>query len=485
MGDPLAQQNKLQRWAGRLDKALGVESQGITRIPEELRARKVVTGDYVHMFVMWFSINCTANQMTLGILGPVAYGLGFTDSILCCMFGTIFGAMCSGYLSSFGPQSGLRTLIIAKYTMGWWPSKLCVLLNLVIELGYGVIDCLVGGLILSAVNGHGMSVITGIVVCALISWVVATFGIRWFHKFESYVWAPTVISLFILIGVAGPKFDITTSSAGSGAVLAGNRLSYFFLTASGPLGWTSAAADYYSYYPPQTNKYLVFAMTTCGMVFGKLFIEFLGIGLGSGLTTNPDFAAAFSSHGVGALIVEAFAPLGNFGKFCAVILAICVTANNIPGTYAAALNWQMFGRWFAKVPQPIWSTVTVIIYLACAIGGRDHLFSIFINFLSIIGYWTVGWVAMTIEEQLIFRRKSGYDWSHWNVKSALPIGYAAFVGFGVGWVGAVMGMYQTYYTGPIAKLVGNGADLGIPLAMSWAAIVYAPLRFLELKFIGR
>jgi purine-cytosine permease-like protein len=83
-------------------------------------------------------------------------------------------------------MSGLRTLNVAKYTMGWWPSKLCVLLNLVIELGYGLIDCLVGGLLLSAVNG-GMSVIVGIVIVALITWVIATFGIKWFHKFEAYV----------------------------------------------------------------------------------------------------------------------------------------------------------------------------------------------------------------------------------------------------------------------------------------------------------
>lgn len=30
----------------------------------------------------WFAMNCTANQMTLGVLGPVTYGLGLTDAIL-------------------------------------------------------------------------------------------------------------------------------------------------------------------------------------------------------------------------------------------------------------------------------------------------------------------------------------------------------------------------------------------------------------------
>lgn len=76
--------------------------------------------------------------------------------------------------------------MIARYTMGWWPSKLCVLLNIVIELGYGLVDCLVAGLILSAVSGYKMTVIVGIIICALITWVVATFGIKWFHTFERY-----------------------------------------------------------------------------------------------------------------------------------------------------------------------------------------------------------------------------------------------------------------------------------------------------------
>lgn len=27
-------------------------------------------------------MNCTANQLTLGVLGPVSYGLGLVDSIM-------------------------------------------------------------------------------------------------------------------------------------------------------------------------------------------------------------------------------------------------------------------------------------------------------------------------------------------------------------------------------------------------------------------
>lgn len=287
-----------------------------------------------------------------------------------------------------------------------------------------------------------------------------------------------------MIGVAGPHFDTKTPSSGSGAVLAGNRVSYFFLTASGPLGWSSAAADYVNYYPASTNRWLTFAMTAGGITCGKLLIEFLGIGLGSGLLLNKNWAAAFEAQGVGALVVESFSPLNGFGKFCCVVLALCIAANNIPGTYAAALNFQQLGRPLDKIPRFVWSTFACIVFTIIAIAGRERLFDIFINFLSLIGYWTMIWITMTFEDEFLFRR-GRFDWETWNRRDLLPHGYAALFAFLVGWAGAILCMYQTYYTGPIAALVGHGSDLGLPVSLAWTAIVYPPARWAELKFVGK
>lgn len=79
---PSAEQTQLQRWLNRLDGVGGMETRGIERVPEELRHPKVTAGSYVQMFLIWFAINCTANNMTVGILGPVAFGLGFKDAIV-------------------------------------------------------------------------------------------------------------------------------------------------------------------------------------------------------------------------------------------------------------------------------------------------------------------------------------------------------------------------------------------------------------------
>jgi hypothetical protein len=78
----IASSNRLQDWANRLDVLFGLEARGIERVPEAARARKVTKGDYMQMFIIWFAINCTANNMTLGVLGPVSYSLGFVDSIV-------------------------------------------------------------------------------------------------------------------------------------------------------------------------------------------------------------------------------------------------------------------------------------------------------------------------------------------------------------------------------------------------------------------
>lgn len=74
--------------------------------------------------------------------------------------------------------------VVARYFMGYWPSKLCAVLNMVIMLGYGMIDCLIGGQLLSAVADGKMTVVVGVIIIALISWLVVVFGMSAFQYYE-------------------------------------------------------------------------------------------------------------------------------------------------------------------------------------------------------------------------------------------------------------------------------------------------------------
>lgn len=69
--------------------------------------------------------------------------------------------------------------------MGWWPVKLCVLLNQVILIGYSLIDAVVAGQILSAVSPNGsLTVSVGIVITAVLTFLITTFGIKFFHHYQ-------------------------------------------------------------------------------------------------------------------------------------------------------------------------------------------------------------------------------------------------------------------------------------------------------------
>jgi purine-cytosine permease-like protein len=94
------------------------------------------------------------------------------------------------------------------------------------------------------------------------------------------------------------------------------------------------------------------------------------------------------------------------------------------------------------------------------------------------------WIILTFEEEFLFRRRRNpnqpYDWTTWDVPKKLPIGIAAFTSFIIGWIGAILCMSQVYYAGPIAALIP--ADLGLPVSVAWAALVYPVLRVSETRF---
>jgi purine-cytosine permease-like protein len=83
----------------------------------------------------------------------------------------------------------------------------------------------------------------------------------------------------------------------------------------------------------------------------------------------------------------------------------------------------------------------------------------------VLSYWTAFFIVITLEEHFIFRRRNGalggYNFEVYDSPSRLPLGIAGILAGCCGVAGAVVGMAQVYYTGPIAKKIGEfGADLG-------------------------
>ena len=79
--------------------------------------------------------------------------------------------------------------------MGYWPSKVACILNLINQIGWGIIGCILAGQMFSAVNGAGLSIALGCVISALCIGVIATFGIAIVHTYEKYAVIHPIISI--------------------------------------------------------------------------------------------------------------------------------------------------------------------------------------------------------------------------------------------------------------------------------------------------
>ena len=294
-------------------------------------------------------------------------------------------------------------------------------------------------------------------------------------------------ALLILIGSAGRNFDTSFSSAGSAGTITANRCSFFALQYSLVIGFSYTGADFYVYYPTTTNKRLTFLMTWLGMWIPTIFLNIIGVAIATGVPSTPSWNEAYNTSS-GALLLACYDGLGGFGSLCVVILALGNISNNVPGTYSAALSLQVLGRYGKAIPRWLWCFLIMIIELVCSVAGRDHLYAIFENMLPLVSYYVSPWLIIILEEHVLFHvlRGVSFDWTIWEDKKRLPVGFAALVAYLIGWAGAILGMYQVWYHGVVAVKIGNyGGDIGAWLAIAFTSITYPPLRFLELERFGR
>lgn len=293
--------------------------------------------------------------------------------------------------------------------------------------------------------------------------------------------------MLVLLGSAGKSFDTSATSVGDSSTITANRCSFFTLVFASVIGFSPVGADFYVYYPARTSKGITFLATWGGIWFALVFGNIIGTGIATGMASTPGWADAYAVSS-GALLLACYDGLGGFGSFCVVILALGSITNNAPCTYASALTFQVLGRYAKAIPRWMWCVIITLIELVCSVVGRNHLFNIFENFLPIMSYWLCPWVTIVFEEHIIFHVCRGvpFDWTAWEDKKRLPIGAAALFAWLIGWAGAIIGMSQIWYQGPIAlKVGGYGGDIGAWLSIAFTCVTYPPLRYLELKKFGK
>ncbi|OQV02853.1 hypothetical protein CLAIMM_07978 [Cladophialophora immunda] len=464
-----------------LDHKLKIEGMGAERIPESQRRPPHVA----NMMVFWFSLLMSPGYISLGMLGPI-FGLSVSKSIGLTVVSTATGSIVPAFTATLCPALGLRQIAASRFAFGIWGSKFCGFLNIVVNIGFGTINCIVAGQLLRAVSDDSISDVAGIVIVLAASYLISFFGFRIIHQYESVAWVLIFVLLCCNYGLSARFYSPTPGlSYVSGLDETGSALSYFAILFGASAAWCSMSGDYYIHYPTNTNKWMLFTLTWIGLALPTMFVSILGNLLGGTVNSNEDMADLYESGGFGALIVGTMRPSG-FAKFVGVMYTLSFIGNEVAILYSSSLSIQLWGRHFMAVPRFIWNTLLAAISLGLAWGGRHDLESIISNALSLIGYWTICFGLILAIETFYFRPKIGYDVEGWQDKDRMPLGLAGCTTLAAGIGVAFVGMAQTWYIGPAAKPIGAyGGDVGNYIVLVCVGILYPILRKLELKYIGR
>lgn len=211
------------------------------------------------------------------------------------------------------------------------------------------------------------------------------FGYKVVHYYEMISWVPCFIIFLIVLGEFAHSGAFENLPMGSGEGEAGSILSFAASVFGFSTGWASYASDYTCYQPVNTSRVKVFFYVFAGLLFPLCFTEMLGLAVATATVNNPAYAAAYEENAVGGLLAQVlFPPLGGFGKFCLVILALSIVGNNCPNIYSLTFSLQILTHYAQKVPRFLWTLVGSIIYCAIAIPGYSHFESVLEDFMLII-----------------------------------------------------------------------------------------------------
>jgi NCS1 nucleoside transporter family len=464
---------------------LKAEIRGIDRVPPELQTDT----SYLNGATMWMGGNMVVATFSVGCLGITVFGLNFWDSVLTIIFFTLLGGFFVALWSTFGPRLGLRQMPMSRFWFGHVTVRFVALLNCIACIGWTAVNTMVSAQMLHTVNNGGLPAWGGVLVITLLSFFVSFFGYKVVHHFERWAWVPNFI-IFIIVAVRmGKSHAFVSNPLASGPTEAGNVLSFGGTVFGFATGWSTYASDYTVYKPANSNRVKIFFSVYLGETLSIMFVSILGAACATGTLTSSRFLDNYNENSVGGLLYAVLVEdsLHGFGQFCMVVLSLSTISNNIPNLYSLGLSAQTVWSGFHRVPRVIWTCIGCGVSVAIAIPAYYDFANVMSDFMDLIGYWLAFYSAIVISEHYLYRKRlSNYIPEDYCDKSKLPIGISALFAVCCGITGAVVGMDQVWWIGPLARKIGEyGGDIGFELSFAFAFVAYTGTRWLELKYTGR
>ncbi|OLL23510.1 Purine-cytosine permease fcyB [Neolecta irregularis DAH-3] len=343
-------------------------------------------------------------------------------------------------------------------------TRVICILNLLTIIGWGSIGLILSSEILFAIT-KVIPFRFSTIGLGILAFSIAFCGYDVIHKFQSYAYIPSLISIIIVLVELGKDGSFTVSVP-KNLNKAEAILKFAASIMGASIGWTPMAADYNIMRPADTQQAPIFFLTYFSLILSVAASEAVGAACGTVVFKSSHYADSYKLGNIAGLLDDLLQPLGDIGKKVTFVLFLFTAmSSSILSKYSTGFAIQALGNRALLIPRWLWTIVGSAMVTGVALIGANSFNKVLTNLLGIASYWMSIYTCIVLEEHIIFRSRYGYKLDDWNTPSRLPVGIAAGVSSIVGVIGAVLGMQQPWFTGPIAKLIGSpGGDIGFELS---------------------
>jgi NCS1 family nucleobase:cation symporter-1 len=359
-----------------------IEEKGIEEV-----SLKETHGNPKAVFGLWMAANIEFATLTTGALATGWLGLSFSSALLAIVLANLIGGLVLAVFSTFGVDYGLPQMIQGANWFGKLGNKLPSLLNFFGGFSWFAVNTIAGAYALQYFFGGNL--IVSVVLLSAVQIAIAFVGHDLIQTAEKYLVYVLVLAFLGLTVIAVNHLGLSVPENVKSEAAVGGFSGAFILTVSIMVGyivgWIPYSSDYTRYLRTNRNagavKKTVRTYAFWGVFISTVWIEALGALIGA--------SVAFAKP---SDLFTDWMPVWFKVPFLIAVVLGTVSANII-NIYSATLSALAVG---VKLKQHIAALITGGIGTIIAILAASNFITNYENFLLVLGYWTVPWIAVTL-----------------------------------------------------------------------------------------
>lgn len=437
------------------DSVRSIEAHSIDVIPAGERHGKVRS-----QFMLWFATNANVFNFVLGGFA-IAFGLNLFWAFVALVVGLSLGMAFTALHAVQGPRLGVPQMIQSRAQFGFYGAIFIFLASILLDVGF-----LAAQLVVQAQAMQGTVTSIGIpvwiVIVTIPSLLLGIFGYFWIHRIQPAL--TVILACALVAGVVLTLASHRTIAPGMG----GFKLTSFpiFIAVVGlffmdMLSWAPYVSDYSRYLPSDVSGPKTFWAVFGGNVLGTLLYAGLGI-----------YITALAPKGSSVTVIGSIA-----GIWILPILALSLVGSDTLNAYTGMLavesvrsSWQRVVA--SRTARVVGLLVMFVVGVLLAETGYQTFLTSFENFINVLLFLFVPWSVINLIDFYLVKRGK-YDVDSFFTPKGLYGGWRwqAIVPYVVALAAEVPFLDQTFYTGPMVKVLG-GADLSWIVGFGVAGVLY-------------